>query len=201
MLPLATIEQDVRVILDGLHPNLLYHNRAHTFEWVYKYSLMLAQEEQLADADIYNIAVAALFHDVGFIKQYAANEPIAVEMLRSYAMTHDLGIRDAQFDMMCDAIMNTNMQSVPTTIYARILRDADMSPQGHVDFPTINAQLRQEALLYPTTYLHTFAQRDALWKHQQLKFMKDHMWFTRSAHRLFEAQKQQNVALVERWRE
>ena len=55
--------------------NHYYHQYAHALE-VMQRAIYLAKKEGLSDQDIEMIALAALFHDTGFIITYDKNEPI-----------------------------------------------------------------------------------------------------------------------------
>ena len=70
------------------------------------------------------------------------------------------------------------------------MADADLSVLGQANYLPRNAALRRE--------LAAFGQvmTDAQWYGSQLKFIRDHRYFTAAASRLLDLQKQINVAAM-----
>jgi hypothetical protein len=69
-----------------------------------------------------------------------------------------------------------------------IIADADLDVLGREDFFTWNHALRLELEAFGAT------SGDEEWYRRQLQFIKDHEYFTASAHKLRDAQKQANAA-------
>ena len=75
--PLVT--ETVATLVSDLDPTLYYHCPAHTKD-VLRQTLELAAADALDDRDVLLLAIAAAFHDAGFLKQRPKNEPIGAKM-------------------------------------------------------------------------------------------------------------------------
>ena len=58
-----------------LDPKLTYHSLAHTMD-VVDQSERIAKEEGVTGNDLWLLKVAALYHDIGFLKTYRKHEEI-----------------------------------------------------------------------------------------------------------------------------
>jgi len=96
-------------------------------------------------------------------------------------------------DVVCDAILNTDMKTPPKNLFEKILRDADLSAFGMPEFLDLNSQLRAETLEHPNSGMYKFAGNDEDWASLQLKFMKSHNWFTEAGKGLYQPQKDVNI--------
>ncbi|HRI35854.1 MAG TPA: HD domain-containing protein [bacterium] len=63
-----------------------YHNRYHT-ERVFARAMELCDLEKITSDSREEIAIAIIFHDVGYARRYARNEPIGAEIARSLLVT------------------------------------------------------------------------------------------------------------------
>ena len=74
--PLVT--ETVETLVCNLDPTLHYHSPAHTKD-VLKQTLELAEADGLDDRDVLLLAIAAAFHDAGFLQQRPKNEPSTLQ--------------------------------------------------------------------------------------------------------------------------
>lgn len=170
-----------------LSSKLYYHGLHHTFD-VYDAATKLAIAEQVCEHDLLLLQTAAIYHDAGFIEQYAHNEHLAVslaqEALPKYGYSND------DITTISSIIMTTNMQQAPQTLLEKIIRDADLDYLGRPDFPVLSALLRKEWNCYGSSYT------DKEWFAMQITFLEKHTYFTNSAITQNEAGKQHNLQQV-----
>ena len=131
----------VRGILDRLRSeldaSLAYHRPAHT-EDVIQQALKLAQLDALDAHSMLLIAVAAAFHDAGFLMTRSGHESISADMATS-AMVGDKRFSQADIDLVADMIMDTQVYQTgavhrPNTSLSAWLLDADLANFGRDDF-------------------------------------------------------------------
>ena len=181
---LEGVESHVKKLLMCLPRNLSYHNADHTLHPVLG---VAAVTNKLADMEGASprgreIAVtAAYFHDVGYIRQYAANEPIGARMAGE--VLPSLDYTQAEIQRVQSLILATNITFEPQTLLENIIRDADLDYLGRNDFFEKLEALRKEKDVDPEE-----------WIRSTMKFLKEHKYHTASARFLREDKKQQNMA-------
>ena len=121
----------------GLDASLAYHRPAHT-EDVVQQALTLATLDALDAHSMLLIAVAAAFHDAGFLVTRSGHESISADMASS-AMTGDKRFSQTDIDLVADMIMDTQVyQTGPVhrtnTPLSAWLLDADLANFGRDDF-------------------------------------------------------------------
>lgn len=152
-----------------LSPDLLYHGSHHT-EDVLKMAEAIAKAEGLNNQDILLAKTAALYHDVGFIKQYKANESIAVELAEGTLPAFDY--TDASIMQVTAAIRATIKDVVPKTKLQQVMVDADFDYFGRKDYETIAATLFDELTLFG------YAISETQWLQMQFDFLETHRYYT-----------------------
>ena len=133
--PIVTgILDRLRRELDG---SLSYHRPAHT-EDVIQQALTLAKLDALDAHSMLLIAVAAAFHDAGFLVTRSGHERISADMATS-AMAGDKRFSQTDIDLVADMIMDTQVYQTgavhrPNTPLSAWLLDADLANLGRDDF-------------------------------------------------------------------
>lgn len=104
-----------------------FHNERHT-EQVFERVQYLADTEWISDIDREDLQIAALFHDIGFIEQYAKNEYIGSQIARKWleGQHHD----EKRIKKIERMIMATVIFSKPKTLLEQIMQDADLDNIG-----------------------------------------------------------------------
>ena len=168
-----------------LSPNLVYHSIRHTRDEVLPAAEQFAALEGVAADDQRLLSTAAMYHDLGFIEQYAVNEVIAIR-IAAEALPR-FGYTPEQIQVINGIILATRLPQTPLTRLEEIMADADLDTLGRAEFVVRNLDLRQELTAYgrPVT--------DAAWYAAQLKFLHAHHYFTTAARQLRSAQKQRNI--------
>lgn len=176
----------VHQLINNLSSNLYYHGSHHTLDDVVPALEQLVSMEGIEGDDLLLLRTAAYYHDGGFLRQYAKNEPIAVEIVKE--VLPDLGYTRRHIRIIRGIILATQVPQRPQNHLEEIMCDADLDSLGRPDFFLRSHCLRLElaAHSHPTTLRE--------WHKDQLRFMESHTYFTSSACSLREPGKQRNIA-------
>ncbi len=152
-----------------LSPDLLYHGSHHT-ENVLKMAERIAKAEGLNNQDIVLAKTAALYHDIGFMTQYEANESIAIQLAEQ--TLPDFGYSHASITQVTAAIRATIKGVVPETTLQQVMVDADFDYFGREDYEAIAATLFDELTLFG----HAVSANQ--WLQMQIDFLEKHRYYT-----------------------
>jgi hypothetical protein len=180
------------IILDKLEKELpgylFYHNVKHTVDVVTEVEL-IGWAEGCTDEEILILKTAALFHDVGHTVAYDDHEYkgtiIAREMLPEYNYTPD------QIERICSIIISTKLPPKPSNLLEEIICDSDLDYLGRSDFIPVSDKLFEE--------LKAQKKMGSLneWNKMQVKFISGHQYFTRTARKLREVNKQLQIKRIQ----
>lgn len=185
--PLVT--ETVETLVCNLDPTLHYHSPAHTKD-VLKQTLELAEADGLDDRDVLLLAIAAAFHDAGFLQQRPKNEPIGAKMAVE-AMVHADRFSQEECELVEQMILDTQlvMEGPAQIANCRLspwLLDADLANLGRDDFWDQTALLAKELDIDLQTML---PMTQAL--------MQRHDWQSPAGQRLFGEKKAANFLALE----
>ena len=172
-----------------LSPALTYHSLRHTRDEVYPAAERLSGMEGVFGEALLLLRTAALYHDVGFTRQRKDHELVSIQV--AYEVLPAWGYQPEQLAVIRGMIMATRLIEPPQTLLEEIIVDADLDVLGRADFLPRNRDLRQESEAYGLAF------SDEYWYSQQLGFLNWHRYRTASARRLREAQKQENIVLMQ----
>jgi predicted metal-dependent HD superfamily phosphohydrolase len=177
-------------LLSELPSTVVYHAYSHSQD-VFEEALRFAVIAGLQSRDIELIAIAAAFHDAGFITSSGPNESIAAEL--AVAGMRRGGYSDKECALVRQMILDTALISSPqglvqspSTPLSGYLLDADLSNLGREDFFQKGELQRQE----------TNSDEVAFWK-ATLSLIKAHAWITPVARAMRDTKQRRNVALLE----
>jgi ligand-binding sensor domain-containing protein/class 3 adenylate cyclase/predicted metal-dependent HD superfamily phosphohydrolase len=159
----------IKTLEDGLSPDLHYHNINHMKD-VCASVERIAKAEGIKGEDLFLLKTAALYHDAGFVHQYAANEPIGAKMAEETLL--DYGYSEEQIQTVQRLILATKVPHNPADHLEQIICDADLDYLGRDDFYPISDGLRKEFLA------HGVIQGNKSWDELQIKFLSMHKYFT-----------------------
>lgn len=137
----AGAEKHISDLLTRDMPALPYHNIDHIKD-VLESALRIAEAEQVSEDEISLIRLAALFHDVGFIRGAKGHEAYGAAMAKEILPAY--GLNDVQIGSICSMIMATQLPQTPANKLDKILCDADLDYLGRDDFYETGARLYQE---------------------------------------------------------
>jgi len=189
---LPAIKAALDLLRADLPTSLRYHAYAHT-EDVLQEAVELAQADGLSAREVEIIAVAAAWHDVGFIWASKNNEPLAADAARRYLESNSGYSADEVVligQMILDTALMTydsSFRQVPSRPLSCYLLDADLANFGRQDFFEKSELQRQE-----------LGVETAPFREKTLALVKNHSWLTPAAYARWQQQKEANIAALER---
>jgi len=173
---------------DGLPDNLYYHNVKHTIDVVTQVEL-IGRAEGVSDEEMLILKTAALFHDMGHLINYDTHEEESVKLAKK--VLPEYKYRNNQIEHICQLILATQMPPQPKNLLEEIMCDADLDYLGRTDFVPVSINLYKE-----------LAERKKIdsileWNKLQLKFIKGHQYFTKTAQKLREVNKKKQLENIQ----
>jgi len=190
LIALPLVKEALTLLDKALPDNLSYHNKGHTLE-VLRESIRFAVTEGLSERELELLAIAAAFHDTGFIKSPVANELIGAEFARE-ALQRAGSFSTREIQLVEQMILDTKLvelpagpQQIPSTKLSRYLLDADLSNLGRDDFFDKSELLLQELGVEERSF-----------RSRSLQVIAGHHWLTKAAHALGQKKKEENLLLL-----
>jgi uncharacterized protein len=171
-----------------LSKDLTYHSVEHTLD-VMIAARRLGEMEGLSNEQIRLVETAALFHDIGFTETYDGHEDVSVQIARE--VLPGFGYSQEDIETIISLIVATEIPQNPQNHLEEILADADLDYIGRDDMFLIGQRLQYE------WYRHGIIKTLREWHEKQMDFLKKHRYFTKSAHKLREPKKQENIRELE----
>ena len=185
------IEETVLNMLEEKLPkNLYYHNLKHTIDVTTQVEI-IGRSEGISDYEMLMLKTAAIFHDTGFTRTYKDHEEAGCEIAREYLPKYDY--TPEQIDFICSLIMKTKLPPKPETLLEQIICDADLDYLGRADFIPVSGNLYRE-----------LRERGAIeddinkWNKMQIKFIEGHQYFTNSAKKMRDVNKNNQLEAIRR---
>ncbi len=185
MIDIDKLYHDITSYLkEHLPGGLSYHSVEHT-KYVFERVTYIASKEDVDVHHLHLLQIAALFHDIGFIKQRIDHEDVGCVIAREW-LKNDLTAKE--IDVVCGMIMATKIPQSPKTKYENILADADLEYLGTTYFEQVGELL----------YLELKYENDGLtrerWNDIQIGFISKHKYHTKFCRRYKEFRKRKNLA-------
>lgn len=150
--------------------DMYYHQYDHALSvmerWIY-----IATMEWCSSEEIELIAIAALFHDTGFIIEYENNEPFGAKIASNYLRT--ILYPDDKIRIIQEIILATSPTVKPNNLLEKIIKDADMDNLWREDFFDINEKIKRELELMKNIKI-----KDPDWHHASLEIIQWHVFYT-----------------------
>jgi uncharacterized protein len=172
-----------------LDPRLTYHSIHHTMD-VLESAVRLAEMEEISTEQMIILKTACLFHDSGMLVTYRGHEEASIEICKEFLP--GFGYTPDQIMTICRMIKTTKLPQCASALLDKILCDADLDYLGRPDFFMIAHRLKFEwdvLEIHPTTLVE--------WYKIQRDFLSNHKYFTRSAVKLRQASKLENLKQIE----
>ncbi len=163
---------------------LYYHNLKHTMDVVIQ-SEILGRGEGISDEEMLLLKTAALFHDSGQTVQSKGHELISAQLAAS--ILPKFNYTKEQIQVICDIIKATELPPKPQTLLQKIICDADLDYLGRSDFIPVSNTLYKE--MHEQKLIGSMND----WNKLQLNFLSSHQYFTDTANRLREINKQTQI--------
>lgn len=167
---------------------IVYHSVEHTLD-VHDAAVRLATLEGLNENETRLVRAAALLHDSGMTANFFNHEEVSADIAGQYLPS--FGFIDAEIEKVKQMIITTKLPQSATTIEEQILCDADLDYLGRDDFFIIGQKLRLEWELTGNKV------NLCDWYIIQMEFLRKHSYFTKSARKLRDQRKQENLEEIE----
>lgn len=177
-------EEMLNYLEEHLPKNLYYHNVKHTIDVITEVEL-IGWAEGISEEELLILKLAALFHDAGHSISYANHEYHSTVMAREKMHSYDYPIE--YIERVCQLILATKLPPTPTNLLEEIMCDSDLDYLGRTDFIPISNNLYAE--LKDRNMVSSFNE----WNKRQLTFIKEHQYFTKTALKLREVNKQNQI--------
>ncbi len=175
-----------------LPKSLVYHSLKHTLG-VIEEAFRFALVEGISRRDIEILAVAAAFHDAGFLISRENHELHGAALARE-ALLADGSFQESEISLIEQMILDTRLQSegdgplqVASSRLSGYLLDADLANLGRSDFfdsvSLVKSELAASGLVAPLS---------------EAVLLQRHSWHTSAARDLRNWQKQENLRLLVR---
>lgn len=171
-----------------LSEDLIYHSVKHTLD-VVKAAKVLGEMEGLQNSDMRLLEIAALYHDIGFIESYEDHEDHSIKIARE--ALPNFGFSREDIEIITSAIHATKTPQNPLNHIGEILADSDLDNLGREDTFIIGQCIHSELCRHGRTLT------SIEWLEEQISFFKEHRYFTKSALKIREAKKQENLRELE----
>jgi len=163
---------------------LCYHNLKHTID-VGIQTELLGRGENVTDEEMLYLKTAALFHDSGQSIQTSGHEELSCKIASE--ILPKFGYQPEQISAINEIIMATKLPPKPKTLLQNIICDADLDYLGRSDFIPVSNTLYKE--LHEQKLIGSIND----WNKLQVKFLSEHQYFTNTANKLREVNKQTQI--------
>ncbi|MEZ4792339.1 MAG: HD domain-containing protein [Gelidibacter sp.] len=160
----------IATLTEQLPDDLTYHCVSHTL-YVLEKTIYIATKEHVSETDLRLLKIAALYHDIGFIKTNFEHEANGCEITRNDLKAFKIPKKD--IDIICGMILATKIPQRPKTHLEAILADADLEYLGTKHFKKVSELLYQEL-----KYFNKDLSRKE-WRAIQIDFMTKHHYHTK----------------------
>ncbi|HBF89439.1 MAG TPA: guanylate cyclase [Bacteroidales bacterium] len=172
-----------------LPQHLFYHNLKHTIDVVIQVEL-IGRGEEISEEDLLLLKTAALFHDAGHTIKSQEHEYLGTQIVNEILPKY--GYDQNQIEIINGIIMATKLPPTPHTLLQKIICDADLDYLGRTDFIPVSETLFKE--LSAQNILTNYNE----WNKLQVKFLSGHSYFTDTANKLREVNKQGQIDRIKK---
>lgn len=181
--------------LNGLPEYLRYHAKQHT-EDVFHEAILFGLMDGLDEKKLERLAVAAAWHDVGYLIRPNDNEEVAVELFEKEVSQANLEYAEDVKKMIMDTklkITKNGPEIFMSDPMSAHLLDADVSNFGRTDFREKRGLVAEELKIDITNQ-----ETKRMFLEFGLALLKNHEWHTQAGRKLRQEQKLKNIAQLEK---
>ncbi len=157
-------------IENRLSEDCVFHSKNHTND-VLKNVQIIGDYCKLNEDEMNIVQVCAIFHDVGYVIDYANHEYESAKIASEFLITRNIDTENV--NLICNTILATKIPQNPKNILERILCDADLMHLTYEDYFTNIELMRQEWANVGKADLSEFD-----FHKSSLKFFKFHHYHT-----------------------
>lgn len=138
----TNIKQELYGIIQSqLAKDLTYHGIHHTMD-VHNVCRFYIDHYDIPKHEAGLLEIAAVGHDIGFIKTYSNHEEIGSKMTTEIMSNY--GYKKSDRELVSKLILATKIPQNPKSFLAQIICDADLDYLGRDDFAEIGLTLKEE---------------------------------------------------------
>jgi len=165
-------------------PGLFFHSISHTLD-VYTNIELLAKAEDLGEEEMLILRTAGLFLHTGYLYSYHNSLEKSIE----FALKVLPGFKydQKQIARICSLLKSTESSLKPDNQEKRIIRDAELTYFGRIDFP------EKAIALFKEMKEHNEINSFESWKKQMKKELSEHEFYTHTADLLREISKTEQL--------
>ena len=152
--------------------DLFYHSIDHTLDVLFMVE-EIGKNESVSEEDLLLLKIAALFHDLGFIRTYNGHEEESMRIAENVLSEFNVGLE--QIEKVKKLILVTRVEEEPTTLLEKIMVDADLDYLGREDFSLISQKLFME---WKTRGI---VKDLSEFYHKQFEFLQEHQFYTNTS--------------------
>lgn len=188
---LKDVESFVKETLQRELPKgVVYHDLYHTRQVVDAAS-DIGQHSGLTDEEMEIVMIAAWFHDLGYKDTGKNHEEASAALAEDFLKGKNY--EEARIKQVQNCILATKMPQNPTNLLEKIVCDADLHHLGTKDYFKQARKLQEEI-----NNIGEDAVTDARWMELNIKFIKEHEFFTDYAREVYEKRKKKNRKKVKK---
>lgn len=173
-------------VLQQLPETFTYHNLEHTTA-VAEAAAEIGKQSSLSNDELENVIVAAWLHDTGYEKDRDHHEERSAKT--AVALLESWGASAEKVKKVEHLIAATRMPQSPKNLAEQVLCDADMYHLSRKDMLECGEQIRSEIETFKSIKFET----DKEWGEYNLKFLKNHQYFTLYGRQVLEERKKKNI--------
>ena len=168
----------------GLDKRLYYHNVKHTIDVINQVEI-LGIGEGVSEEEMIILKTAALFHDLGHTISFVDHEEQGIIFAKD--ILPDYNYSKEQIEIISELIYATKFPPKPRNKLERIICDADLDYLGRPDF------IPSSHNLYLEMFEHGRIKNKEEWNKIQVDFLKTHQYYTETARKTREINKQKQL--------
>lgn len=161
-----------------------YHTADHT-KYVIDMAIFIAKKENIENHEMELLKIAALFHDMGFLKNRENHEEASCELASQELPSWNFDSNE--ISQICGMIRSTKIPQKPITLLDKILADADLEYLG-TDLYEEGASRLYRELIY---FNPTLSEKE--WLEIQVNFLNSHHFHTDFCINNRESKKQEHL--------
>ncbi len=183
---LESVEEYIRKFFEQhISVKYAYHNLQHTINVVNAAKEICILEEVAAE-DRELLEIAAWFHDTGYDQGAEGHEQRGAAYATAFLKTN--GYPLAAIMTIQNCILATKYPQAPTTLFEKILCDADLNHLGKENYWARCGKVREELAL-----VKELVMSEEEWIDFELQFMQNHEFQTTVGRALYEKNKQKHI--------
>lgn len=166
-----------------------YHDIEHT-KAVVRSAQFMCDRENIDDQTSVAIALAAWFHDLGYVHDPANHELVGCDLLEDFLKAENI----SEFDMsqLKELVLATNLETSPNNLAEKILKDADLHYLGTHSYLEEAEHLRTE---WKRLKNIQFSEKE--WCDVNLDFLRFHQFYTATAQAHYQPIKDENFKIIQ----